>query len=224
VLWIADAGNNRIRSLTPTSVASETLPTISVVNGASLTPGAIAPNEIITVFGSGFDPKNTQLLFDGTAATVFYAGATQINALAPSGLSANSNSALSIVVDGTTVAQSSTPVAAAAPAIFTVDGSGTGQAAVNNQDGSLNSESNPAPRGSIVSIYATGQGSSTGAVALTIGSYPAQLPYAGPAPGFPGLMQINAQIPGGFLQPGPQPVLLSIGGAASQAGVTIAVE
>ncbi len=127
-------------------------------------------------------------------------------------------------MNGTPVAGSSIPVAGAAPGIFTTAGSGTGEAAAINQNGSLNSASNPAPRGSIVSFYATGQGSSTGAVTLTIGGYQAQLPYAGPAPGFPGLMQINAQIPGGFLAPGVQPVVVSIGGASSQAGVTIALQ
>jgi len=224
VLWIADSGNNRVRSLTPTAIGSETPPPapITVVNAASLASGAIAPGEIITVFGSGFDATQTQLLFDGAAATLFYTSATQINALAPASLSANSSSMVSVVVNGTSVAQSSTPVASAAPGIFTI-ASGTGQAAANNQDGSLNSASNPALRGSVVSIYATGQGSGTGTVTLTIGGYPAQLWFAGPAPGFAGLMQINAQIPGGFLAPGVQPVLLSIGGATSQAGVTIAI-
>jgi uncharacterized protein (TIGR03437 family) len=75
-----------------------------------------------------------------------------------------------------------------------------------------------------VSFYATGQGSSPGTVILTVGGYQAQLLYAGPAPGFPGLMQINALIPGGFLGPGIQPVVLTIGGAASQTGVTIAID
>jgi uncharacterized protein (TIGR03437 family) len=59
---------------------------------------------------------------------------------------------------------------------------------------------------------------------LTIGGYTAALLYAGPAPGYPGLMQINAQIPGGFLPPGILPVVLSIGSANSQDGVTIAVK
>jgi uncharacterized protein (TIGR03437 family) len=226
VFWIADSGNNRIRSLTPVAATSATAPTaaVAVVNAASLAAGPIAPGEIITVFGSGFGATGTQLLFDGKAATLFYTSATQINALAPATLSANSSSMLSVVVNGTAVAESSTPVASAAPGIFTT-ASGTGEAAaINYPDGSLNSASNPAPRGSIVSFYATGQGSSSGVVTLTVGGYQAQLLYAGPAPGFPGLMQINAQIPGGFLGPGIQPVVLSIGGAASQSGVTIAID
>ena len=226
VFWIADSGNNRVRSLTPIAETSQTAPTatISVVNAASLAVGPIAAGEIITVFGSGFNATQTKLLFDGAAATLFYTSARQINALAPATLPANSTSMLSVVVNGITVAESSTPVTSAAPGIFTTGG-GTGQAAaVNYPDGTLNSASNPALRGSIVSFYATGQGSSSGTVTLSVGGYQAQLWYAGPAPGLLGLMQINAQIPGGFLGPGIQPVVLSIGGAASQAGVTIAID
>jgi uncharacterized protein (TIGR03437 family) len=225
VFWIADSGNNRVRSLTPVSVASDT-PTapITIVNAASLATGPIAPGEIVTVFGSGFSATQTQLQFGGTAATLFYTGATQINALAPASLPANSSSTVRVVVNGTPVAESSTPVVSAAPGIFTT-ASGTGQAAAINQDGSMNSATNPALRGSIVSFYATGQGAGSGAVNLTVGGYQAQLPYAGSAPGFAGLMQINAQIPSGFfLEPGIQPVVLSIGGATSQAGVTIAIQ
>jgi len=222
VLWIADSANNRIRSLTPAQEATETAPTITVVNAASLASGPIAAGEIVTVFGSAFDPTQTQLLFNGTPATLFYSGTTQINALAPASLSATTT--VAVAVNGTTVAQSLMPVAAAAPGFFTSTGSGTGQAAAVNQDGSLNSATNPAARGSIISLYGTGQGSTIGSVTLTIGGYQAPVLYAGAAPGFPGLMQINAQIPGGFLPPGVQPVLLSIGGAASQAGVTIAIQ
>jgi uncharacterized protein (TIGR03437 family) len=219
-ILIADSGNNRIRSLSPSAVASETV-NVAVVNAASLATGSIAPGEIISVFGAGFDKTNTQLLFDGQPATLFYTSTTQINALAPASLAANSVAKVSIVVDGAAITSSSVPVVGAVPGIFTVAG-GTGQAAANNQDGSLNSASNPAARGSVVSLYATGQGSSTN-VALSIAGYNAPLLYAGAAPGFPGLMQINAQVPSGFLPPGIQAVLLSVGGAVSQPGVTIAI-
>ncbi len=120
-ILVADSANNRIRSLTPSAVASETA-AIAVVNAASLATGSVAPGEIITVFGAGFDPLKTQLLFDGQPATLFYAGTTQMNALAPMSLTVNSTTKMSIVVDGTTSATSSIPVAIAAPGIFTIPG------------------------------------------------------------------------------------------------------
>jgi uncharacterized protein (TIGR03437 family) len=112
---------------------------------------------------------------------------------------------------------------AAAPGIFTVN-DGTGQIAANNQDGSINSAANPAARGSVVSLYATGQGSGPASITLTIAGYNAPILYAGSAPGFSGLMQINAQIPSGFLPPGDQAVLLTVGAAVSQTGVTLAIK
>jgi uncharacterized protein (TIGR03437 family) len=221
-IWIADSGNNRVRALMPSSIADVAAPAM-LMHAASMAPGPIAPGEIITIFGAGFDPKQTELLFGSEPATVFYAGTGQINALAPADLTPNSITDISIVVDGVKVAGIPSQVVSAAPGIFTT-GSGTGQAAAVNDDGTLNSTSNPAARGSVVVLYATGQGrTAPSAVSLKIGLYPAQLLYAGPAPGFPGLMQINAQVPAGFLAPGIQPVVLSVGGAMSQAGVTIAV-
>jgi uncharacterized protein (TIGR03437 family) len=82
---------------------------------------------------------------------------------------------------------------ASSPAPFTMNG-GTGQAAATNEDGSVKSSSNRAQRGSIITFYATGQGSALAVIGLTVGNCQADLLYAGPAPGFPGLMEINAQI------------------------------
>jgi len=227
IIWIADSGNNCIRTLTldaPVVTPPQQITTgPTLVNAASLAPGDIAPGEIITIFGSGFDPKQTQLLFDGLPATTFYIGSSQINALAPASLEAGSSAQVSIVVEGTALAVFTSNVAGAAPGLFTAAG-GVGQAAALNQDGSVNSASNPAARESVIVLYASGQGQDLSAVSLTIGGYSAALAYAGAAPGFPGLMQINAQIPGGFLPPGILPVVLSVGTAASQNGVTIAVK
>lgn len=221
VIWIADSANNRVRSLTPATGPAALTGGMSLVNAASMLPGPVAPGEIVTIFGTGFQPNQTQVLFDGKPATVFYTGTNQLNLLAPSQFAPPSSTEIAVVVNGLKIADWIGPVTAAAPGIFT---SGNGLAAANNEDGTLNSPANPAPRGSIISLYATGQGAASISTTLTIGSYPAELLYAGPAPGFPGLMQINAQIPGGFLAPGIQPVVLSAGGASSQSGVTIAIQ
>jgi uncharacterized protein (TIGR03437 family) len=219
-IWIADSGNNRIRTLTPDSVGA-ILADATVVNAASVAIGAIAAGEIVSIFGSGFDPASTQAFFDGQPATLFYVGTTQLNVLVPSDL-ANPNTEIVIKAKGATVADFSTAVAAAAPGIFTLS-NGTGQAAANNEDGTVNSATNPVPGGSIIVLYATGEGQNIESISLTIGGNLAELLYAGHAPGFPGLMQINARVPAGSAPTGILPVLLGIGNTVSQTGVTIAV-
>ena len=79
----------------------------------------------------------------------FMSALNQINCLAPATLTPGSNTAMSIVVNGIGIVYSVLPVVDSAPGIF---------AGIANQDGSLNSPANPAPRGSIVTLYATGGG------------------------------------------------------------------
>jgi len=134
------------------------------------------------------------------------------------------------------------PVAAVAPGVFTLNSSGKGQGAIlNAADESVNTAANPAAPNDWVSIFATGAGATTPAgvdgllpsgpsyqpnapVSVTIGNLPCQTNYAGAAPGLvSGLLQVNAQIPA-CVTPGPSvPVVVTIGGASSQPGVTLAV-
>ena len=61
-------------------------------------------------------------------------------------------------------------------------------------------------------------------VRLTIGGQAAEVLYAGSAPGLvSGVLQVNARVPQGIAA-GNAAVILIVGGAASQAGVTLAVE
>ena len=99
------------------------------------------------------------------------------------------------------------------PGFFTSSANGLGQVLAVNQDGSLNSSTNPAQRGSIVTFYATGAGQlmpptpdgkiisaplpiPTQPASVRIGGKVGQVLYAGPAPGeVSGVLQINAMIP-----------------------------
>ena len=101
----------------------------------------------------------------------------------------------------------------ASPAYFRVDGSGGGQGAILNQDGSVNSRSNPAPRGSVVYSTPPARGSPhppartafsphrliqrlTFRYRLPSKAQPAASLYAGAAPGLvAGVMQINVVVP-----------------------------
>ena len=104
------------------------------------------------------------------------------------------------------------PLSVAAPGIFTLNGSGKGQGAVLNQDYLVNGPANPAARGSVVIIYATGIGAtspcvdgqiyesnfpqSTLPVVVGIGNIGAQVLYAGQAPFLvSGVAQINVVVP-----------------------------
>lgn len=133
-------------------------------------------------------------------------------------------------------------MAASAPGIFALAGDGVGPAAVVNQDGTVNSAANPAAQGSIISIYATGEGQTspadvTGSVTGTatkaplfpvtaaIGGSDALVQYAGSAPeSIAGLLQVNAVVPQGIATGAAVPVAISVGGVVSQTGITIAVK
>jgi uncharacterized protein (TIGR03437 family) len=119
-------------------------------------------------------------------------------------------------------------VRAAAPGVFT---DGHGQAAVLNADGSVNSTKNPASSGSTLSVFFTGQGpvaavvedgaappagkaiSATSTISATIGSMPVEILFAGLAPLYPGVAQMNLKIPA--LASGVYSLVIYIGGAAS---------
>lgn len=149
----------------------------SVVSAASLQTGAVAPGELITIFGSNLGPATlqkpapaasgqldtiaggTRVLFDGIAAPMLYAVSGQSGVVAPFGLQGHSNTQLQVEYLGT---RSNPPltlaVAATAPAIFTANQSGKGQGSILNQDYVVNSAAAPAAIGSVVMIFATGGG------------------------------------------------------------------
>ena len=189
----------------------------TVVNAASLVPGdnptyqegAVTPGELVTLFGNNL-PSNPKVTFDGRLAPILYADSKQINTVVPFEVSAPSTAVSLEGVRGYVL-----PVWPAVPALFTADGSGTGQLAALNENGTVNSSANPAKPSSIVAVYMTGVGAMMppigdgqfgplqppfpvpvlGASAL-INGVGAPVLFVGQAPGLiAGAVQVNVQIP-----------------------------
>jgi uncharacterized protein (TIGR03437 family) len=183
--------------------------------------------------------SGAQIFFDGKAAPLIYAVAGQISAVVPYEVSGKQQTVVQYSYNGVVSNNATVPVAASAPAIFTEDASGSGPGLVLNGGTSLNTAANPAAGGSVVAVLATGGGTITGGstdgsiapgvgtqtlpVLATIGGVTATVGYAGPAPGeVSGVMQVNLTVPTGMT--GAQPLVITVGGVASQAGVTVAVK
>jgi uncharacterized protein (TIGR03437 family) len=181
------------------------------------------------------------VVFDGIAAPLVYVSATQVSAIVPYEVANQKTTQMIVLAGGKATAPATLTVAAATPALFTNDSSGSGQAAAINQDNTRNGAAHPAPAGSIVTLFGTGGGQTSpagtdglvanaslpaplGTVTVTIGGLPAVVDYAGAAPGeVAGVLQINVTIPAGAAH-GANAVVVSVNGAASPANVTIAVQ
>ncbi len=207
-------------------------------NAASFVAGPLAPLELISIFGQNLGPAQATsgqpgtgniypvqlggvgVTFDGVAAPLLYVSAGQINAVTPLELTGKTTTHICATVNGVPTNCMDAPVQPAAPGVFLSGG----YAAALNQDGTINSQSSPAPAGSIVSIFATGLGLITPAppdgsvigfplpsqalqvyaenvlgISQTTNSYvfgAVEVLYAGPAPDeVEGLSQINIRVP-----------------------------
>jgi uncharacterized protein (TIGR03437 family) len=259
-LYLLDG--NRIRKLTGAAPARPGLIQAGgIVNAVSYTGGGIAPGELISIFGffgSGFPsaglevnvPENnripwvlgrTKVLFDGYPGAITAWSPTQINVFVPYWLEPGKSTAVIVQADTAVSPAVIVPVVSAAPGLATADQSGSGQGAILNQDLSLNGSANPATRGSVISLFGTGEGNVSpyllwgdlsisspystplAPVTATIGGLPAEITYAGAAPLAPvGVFQINVKIPAA-VSPGAVPVTVSVGGIATSKSVTVAV-
>lgn len=235
VILNADPIVVQIQSAAPTHLIQSS----GILNAGSLAAGPISPGEIVTLFGSISAPS-PQVFVNNVPAPIIYAGANQINAIVPFGLNLETTAEVTLQRD-TSIASTTVPVAAAAPAIFTLNATGTGPGAILNQDYSVNSFSRPASAGSVLMVYGTGFGTlsplpvdgqlaqtsavATTPVTATIKGLPAQVIYAGAAPGLIyGVIQVNVVVPSGLAPDPVAPILLSTGSFTTQPGVTVSIQ
>jgi|GEM_PF-1112253 len=196
-------------------------PEAAFVNAASYAGGAVSPGEILGVFGAGLT-TGVRIWFDEFPGTVLAAHGTQASVTSPVEINGRGTVLAVIERGGVRSPAVRLDVVAARPAIFTMDASGKGQGAIVNQTGALNA-SEPALRGSVVSIFGTGHGVGL-PVEARIGGMAAEVLYADVPPGgTPGLLQVNARVPESAAAGDAVAVELRAGSYASPAGVTMRI-
>jgi len=233
----------------------------AVVNSADFSSGAVAPGEILSLFGAGIGPEElvvaqadpegrlprqlglTRVLFNDAPAAMLFAGPNQVSAVAPFFLDGQSSVVLQVEVDGAPSLPITVPVVPTRPAVFTLNQTGSGQAAVLNQDFSVNGPQNGAVAGSVIQIFMTGAGQTAppgvdgelvplrqpfprvlAPVTVRVGGVEAQVIYQGAAPGLVnGLTQVNV-ILSRELGSNPAATLeMTVGGVEIQPSATVAV-
>ncbi len=196
----------------------------------------VAPNEIVSLYLTNFSCATAPVVsINGTAVSWSSYAPGQINYLVPANIT--SPAALTVACNGTTAwTFNGLSTAAVVPGIFTLTGTGQGQAAVINSDGTTNSSTNPATRGSWLSVYGTGFGvfnaagtnglkTVAGTVTATIGGLDATVLYAGNTPGATdGLQQFNLRIPAGVAAGTAVPVVLTVNGTPTQSTATVSLK
>jgi uncharacterized protein (TIGR03437 family) len=225
-------------------IASSVAPgEIVAIFGTGLGPDTLAPLELNSAGWVARALSGTRVLFDGMPAPLWYASSGVVTAIAPYSLTAGATTQVQVEYNGIKSTALAMPVTAAVPGIFTLNASGSGQAVVLNQDQvTFNSAQNPAAKNSVITVIATGggavdqtviDGSVTGlplpklkqSVTATVGGVDAAVEYSGPAPSLvAGVLQVNIRIPAGAPSGSSVPVVITVGGVASQKSPTIAVQ
>lgn len=236
-----------------------TLVPYGMMNAAALQPTFFAPGEMVTFYVPGFGPDspatatpsggrigtelaNSRVLFDGTAAAVTSASKGQVTAVVPYFVGLENSSVVQVEYNGTRTPAVRWSATTSTAGVFTQTGTGIGQGRILNEDGSANSSDNPAARGSVVTIYATGEGFETpvpndgqiaadplptpyNVIEVRIGGKTADLQIAGGSPGeVAGIMRVKVRVPDSISAGNTVPVIVSVNGDPSQGGVTMSVK
>jgi uncharacterized protein (TIGR03437 family) len=193
-------------------------------SAAAVFPLNLAPNSYISIYGTGFTPDTT-VKTGAQSLQLVAVTPNQINAILPglpSGLvpltvaNASGQHTVNVLTFG------------AVPTLFTQDGSGAGAAsALNAVTNALVTPNAPLRAGDYVSLYLTGltqfDPTTANPVSVTIAGQSCPVQYAGVAPGYTALDQVNCQIPTGIPPTSAAPVIVTALGLASNT-VTLALQ
>lgn len=188
---------------------------------------------------------STQVFLGGEALPLYFVAGNQIDALVPFDATINSTQSLVVQTGNALSAPVQVAVGEASPGVFTQNQSGSGPGAILSYPAggtpALNTPSNPASAGYVLEIYCTGLGPvspavaagtpaspttlsyTTNTVTATVGGQNAQVLFAGLAPGYVGLYQVDLLVPSGLASSNSTPLVLNVAGASS-APVTVAIK
>ncbi len=207
----------------------------AATNAGSFEPDNAAPGALVSLFGAGLSPAtasasavplptslaDTNVTVNGLPARLLYVSPTQINAEIPY-ITPLGRASVVVTAAGASSAPFAMQVSAAAPGIFT------------GADDDVNPDT-PAKAGSVISLFFTGLGAvnatvhagdpaptnplaaATAKVTATVGGQPATVQFAGLAPGYAGLAQVNLVVPP--LATGTYPVTIVVGDAVSNSAL-----
>jgi uncharacterized protein (TIGR03437 family) len=188
----------------------------------------------------------SSITFNGTAAPLLYTSANQLAAIMPYSVT-GPNVDVVVSYGGVRSQPFTLNFAPVNPGLFTTTTDGRGQGAILNfvtssGDYVLNSGTNPASKGQTVVLYINGAGATTatdvtqltpatpavtptGSIGVTIGGQSATVSSAVAPPGsVPGLVQLNVTVPANAPTGQVVPVVVTVDGVESQAGVTMAIK
>ena len=202
-----------------------------IANAATYDPFYLSPGEIATIFGNQIGPvqpasaqldaagnvatmlAGMQILVNGVPAPVLYASSGQINFVTPFATPPTGTVAVELRRNGTAFPHLDKFARSSHLGAFTLDSTGTGPLAALNQDQSVNSATNPADPGSVISVFVTGAGAMTPPpldgshppvpvnqpvlpIDAAVNGRDAQVVYAGNAPTLvEGVVQVNVRLP-----------------------------
>jgi len=246
-------------TLIVTAPAGPTLRT--ALHGALRELSAITPGMILSLQGSALGPmagvsgtvtaagavettlNGFRVLFDGIPAPILYSSETRMDVVAPYAIAGRPSTRVQVENSGARSESLELTLSPdAAPGIFSLDGSGRGQAAALNENGTVNGPSNPASQTGVLVFYATGEGQIRPVgqdgriiatdlrvpvlpVAVNIGGVPVEVLYAGSAPNLvSGVMQVNVRLNSEVPRGAAVRLELRVGPAPSQAGLTVAIQ
>jgi len=166
----------------------------ALTNAASYANGAVAPGEIVVLFGATFGPaalvfsqpdangripsqvSGTRLLFDGVPAPILYTRVGQTAAVVPFSVDSKATTKVEYEYQGVRSNAVTVNVASTQPGLFTLDSSGQGAGAILDASFRLVSQSNPARAGDVILLYGSGGGVTMPA------SIDGEIPVAAPFP------------------------------------------